>query len=120
MPKIIRVGQKSQCHTCGKTIARSKYNADSFDLNYCPICYEIAGLDNSYSDGHITKEEYEREVKQLEAKRDAALLPHSTINKHVQTPHNVIHCACGGYYQPGAWDQKQHERTQKHFHYLHK
>ena len=48
------------CDICGKR-TRDTGN-DEKGVGLCLKCYELSGLENSLSDGHITKAEYDRKV----------------------------------------------------------
>lgn len=51
------------CEDCGKV---TRYTGiQSVGSRLCPYCYEKAGYENAYNDGHINKEEFEKAVEHL-------------------------------------------------------
>ena len=58
---------KYNCQMCGH-VTRATGNNDGTDL--CPLCYDECELENSFSDGRITKEKYAEELLKLDRKRE--------------------------------------------------
>jgi len=58
------------CQSCGKKTRET--GLFESDYGICAYCYEVGGLENAYADGHITKEEYERDLAEYKKryKRD--------------------------------------------------
>ena len=54
------------CLNCGKETRGSR---DSYSVRVCRWCYQEEGYENAYSDGTISKDEYEAKIKEIEEDR---------------------------------------------------
>jgi hypothetical protein len=62
-----RVGGMIVCDLCGKQTRETGAGESQFKM--CRFCIEECELENEYSDGHITEEEYNAKIDANEAAR---------------------------------------------------
>ena len=54
------------CECCGKKTRETGLGESHVEL--CAYCYEVAGWENSFSDGIITQEQFKDKIKNLKIK----------------------------------------------------